>query len=199
MDRKILWVGVGSLLLLGLAFAGFRLFQKPEEFRGTAYVEPYPIAADFELTRSNGDLFRLSDQGKVILLFFGYTSCPDVCPTTLAELNLALNQISEKADQIEVVFVSVDPDRDSPQVVQSYVSRFNPAFIGLSGSIDQLNPIWQEYGIYREVVDDGSAAGPDINHTARITVMDKQGHLRLSYAYDTPLEDIVHDLNLILK
>jgi len=191
MDRKILWVGIGSLLLVGLAFAGFRLFQKPEEFRGTAYVEPYPTAADFELTRSSGDLFRLSDQGKVILLFFGYTSCPDVCPTTLAELNLALNQMKEKAAQVEVVFVSVDPDRDSPETVQNYVSRFNPSFIGLSGSIDQLSPIWQDYGIY--------SGGPVVNHTARITVIDTQGHLRLSYAYDTPLAEIVHDLNLILN
>lgn len=200
MDRKIIWVGIVSFLMVGFAVVFFMLLLKPANFRGTAYVEPYPAAADFELTRSSGDVFRLSGQrDKIVLLFFGYTSCPDVCPTTLAELSLALNQIPEKAEQVQVVFVTVDPKRDTAQAVQAYVSRFNPSFIGLSGSLDQLEKIWQDYGVFRELAQNVSAAGVIINHTARVTLIDTQGNMRLSYGFGTPVEDIVHDLNLILK
>lgn len=200
MDRRIIWVGIASLLLVGFALALSLLLSKPVNFRGTAFVEPFPLAADFELTNVNGDTFRLSDQrDKIVLLFFGYTSCPDVCPTTLAELNLALKQIPEKADQVQVVFVSVDPERDTPQVVQAYASRFNSSFIGLSGSLDELEKIWQEYGVFREISESESAAGVIINHTARVTLVDKDGNMRLSYGFGTPVDDIVHDLDLLLK
>lgn len=200
MDRRIIWVGIASFLLVGFALALSLLLSKPANFRGTAFVEPFPPAADFELTNANGDTFRLSDQrDKIVLLFFGYTSCPDVCPTTLAELNLALNQIPEKTDQVRVVFVSVDPERDTPQIVQAYASRFNSSFIGLSGSLDELEKIWQEYGVFREISESESAAGIIINHTARVTLIDKDGNMRLSYGFGTPVDDIVHDLDLLLK
>lgn len=200
MNKKILWVGVGSLLLVGFAVAFTMLLSRPAGFRGTAFVEPYPPAADFELARANGDTFRLSDQReKIVLLFFGYTTCPDVCPTTMAELNMVLNQILEKAEHVQVVFVSVDPERDTPQAVQDYASRFNPSFIGLSGSLDELGKIWQDYGIFREVTQSGSAAGVLINHTARVTLIDRDGNMRLSYGFGTPVEDIAHDLKLLLK
>ncbi|MBI3150999.1 MAG: SCO family protein [Chloroflexi bacterium] len=200
MDRRIIWVGIASFLLVGFGLALSLLLSKPANFRGTAFVEPFPPAADFELTNANGDTFRLSDQrDKIVLLFFGYTSCPDVCPTTLAELNLALNQIPEKADQVQVVFVSVDPERDTPQAVQAYASRFNSSFIGLSGSLDELEKIWQDYGVFRETSESESAAGVIINHTARVTLIDKDGNMRLSYGFGTPVDDIVHDLDLLLK
>lgn len=199
MDRKILWVGFTSLAIIVTATFMTILFSKSDSFRGTAYNEPYPPAPNFELTRSNGDSFRLSDQrGKILLLFFGYTFCPDVCPATLAELNMALNQIPDKADSVQVVFVTVDPDRDTPQITQEYVGHFNPSFIGLSGPILDLGKIWQDYGIFREVVTSDSAV-TTVSHTARVVLIDKDGNLRLSYPFGTPVEDIVYDLNLILK
>jgi len=200
MDRKIIWVGIVVFLALATSFAVYMIFAKPPEFRGTAYVDPYPKAADINLARSTGEPFHLNaEPDRVTLLFFGYTSCPDVCPTTLAELNLTLGQMPRKADRVDVVFVSVDPDRDTPEIVQQYVSRFNPTFIGLSGSIEELQPVWDSYGIFRESVDDGSAAGYIVNHTARTTLIDGDGNLRLSYAFGTSIEDIVHDLNIILE
>ncbi len=94
MDRKILFVGLGSMLLVGIVIVGVLLFGKPANFRGATYVEPYPAASDFELAQADGNSFRLSEKrGEIILLFFGYTSCPDVCPTTLAELNQTLEKI----------------------------------------------------------------------------------------------------------
>jgi protein SCO1/2 len=144
-------------------------------------------------------MFRLSDlRGKIVLLFFGYTYCPDVCPATLAELNQALYKLQISADSIQVVFVSVDPDRDTPESTQEYVERFNPSFIGLSGSMDELEKIWQDYDIFREVVVSDSNL-TTVSHTARVILIDQDGSMRLSYAFGTPVADIVFDLNLILE
>ena len=201
MNRRIFLVGLASLVLIaGVATAIF-LFSGPASFRGTTYGEPYPVAQEFELTRGDGSRFQLSDlQGKTVLLFFGYTSCPDVCPTTLAELKQALENLGgENAQQVRVVFVTVDPERDTPERVQEYVNHFNSDFIGLSGTESELVPVWQKYGVFREIVDGNSAAGYIVNHTARVTLIDPEGNMRLSFAFETPVEDIVHDLKLLLK
>jgi len=200
MDRKILLVGLISFLLIGAVGAGVFLFSKPASFRGTTYAEPYPVAPEFELTRSDGTRFRLSEtRGRVAALFFGYTSCPDVCPTTMAELNQALEKLGSQADQVQVLFVTVDPQRDTPERVQEYVNHFNPNFIGLSGSEAELARVWNGYGVFREVAEGTSAAGYLVDHTARVTLIDQQGNLRVSFPFDTPVEDIVHDLKLLLK
>jgi protein SCO1/2 len=200
MDRKILYVGIGSLLFIGVVAAWTILFAKPASFRGTTYAEPYPPASDFTLARGDGGSFQLSQmRGKVVLLFFGYTSCPDVCPTTLAELNQAMGQLGGDAEKVQVIFVSVDPSRDTPERVQEYVNHFNPAFIGLSGSEEELTKVWREYGVFREIVEGTSALGYIVNHTARVTLIDASGNLRISFSFETPVDDIVHDLNLILK
>lgn len=200
MDKKILLVGLMSFLLIGAVAAGVFLFSRPASFRGTTYAEPYPVAAEIELTRANGNSFRLSEmRGQIVMLFFGYTSCPDVCPTTMAELNQALEKLGGEADQVQVLFVTVDPQRDTPERVQEYVNHFNPGFIGLSGSEPELAKTWNDYGVFREIVEGTSAAGYLVDHTARVTIIDQQGNLRVSFPFDTPVEDIVHDLKLLLK
>jgi protein SCO1/2 len=200
MDRKTLMVGIGSFLLIGIVAAWAILFAKPASFRGTTYAEPYPAASDFALARADGSSFQLSQtRGKIVLLFFGYTSCPDVCPTTLAELNQAMGQLGTDADRVQVVFVTVDPGRDTPQRVQEYVNHFNPTFIGLSGTEDELTKVWQDYGVFREIVEGTSALGYLVNHTARVTLIDAAGNLRISFSFEMPVDDIVHDLKLILE
>jgi protein SCO1 len=200
MDRKTLLVGLIVFLVIAVVAAGVFLFSKPANFRGTTYGEPYPVAPDIPLTRARGDNFQLSDtRGKVVALFFGYTSCPDVCPTTMAELKQALEQLGDQAEQVQVLFVTVDPERDTPERVQEYVNHFNPNFIGLSGSESELAPVWNEYGVFREIVEGTSAAGYLVNHTARVTLIDQQGNLRVSFPFDAPVEDVVHDLKLLLK
>ena len=201
MDRKTLLVGLGSFLLILVVGVAVLVFAKPASFRGTTYGEPYPLASEIELTRSDGSNFRLSEmRGNVVLIFFGYTSCPDICPTTLAELKLALAELSEAdAAQVKVVFVTVDPERDTSERTQEYVDRFNPEFVGLSGELADLEKTWQAYGVYREIVEGTSAAGYLVDHTARVTLIDQQGNMRISFGFDTPVEDIVHDLKLILK
>lgn len=200
MDRKILLVGLMSFLLIGAVGAGVFLLSKPASFRGTTYAEPYPVASEFELSRANGNAFRLSEtRGKIVVLFFGYTTCPDVCPITLGELNQALEKLGDQADQVQVLFVTVDPQRDTPERMQEYVDHFNADFIGLSGPETELSKVWADYGVFREVVEGTSAAGYLVNHTARVTLIDQQGNLRVSFPFDTPVDDIVHDLKLLLK
>ena len=200
MDRKTLLVGLTAFLLVGVVAAGVFLFAKPDSFRGTTYAEPYPVAPEIQLTRAAGTDFRLSQvRGKVVALFFGYTSCPDICPTTMAELKQALQGLGPKADQVQVLFVTVDPERDTPEHVQEYVNHFNADFIGLSGSESDLARVWNEYGVFREIVDGTSAAGYLVNHTARVTLIDQQGNLRVSFPFDTPVDDVVHDLDLLLR
>lgn len=201
MDRKILVAGIGTLLLLIAIITAVLLFGKPDQFRGTYYVEPYPVAGEIDLARADGSVFKLSEErGGVVLLFFGYTSCPDVCPTTLAEMKLAVEALKPaEADQIKVVFVTVDPERDTPERAQEYVDHFSASFIGLSGDESELTKVWSDYGIFREKVDSESATGYLVNHTARILLIDRNGDLRISFPYDAPVEDIIHDLKLILK
>lgn len=200
MDRKTLLVGLMAFLLVSVVAAGAVLFSKPDSFRGTTYAEPYPVAPEIELTPAPGTGFQLSQmRGKVIALFFGYTSCPDICPTTLAELKQALEELGAKSDQVQVLFVTVDPQRDTPERVQKYVDHFNPNFIGLSGSELELTKVWNDYGVFRQVADNTSAAGYLVDHTARVTLIDQQGNLRVSFPFDTPAKDVVHDLNMLLS
>ncbi len=200
MDKKLMWIGGGILALVAVVAALSIIFAKPPSFRGTLYGEPFPPAAEVELTKADGSIFRMSEQrGKIVLLFFGYTSCPDVCPTTLAEMTNVMNELGDASQNVQVVFVSVDPRRDTPEKIQEYASRFNPTFLGLSGTQEELEPIWQGYSIFRAEVDSDSAMGVIIDHTARLYLIDPEGNLRLSYAYATPVEDIVHDIELLLR
>src|SRR5215210_1323289 len=201
MDKKTLLVGVVAFLLIGVVAAMLYFFPGTVNFRGTAYTEPYPPAPEINLARDNGTNFRLSEmRGNIILLFFGYTSCPDVCPITMGELKQVLDKLGENdAKKAQVVFVTVDPGRDTPEAVQKYVDHFDKRFIGLSGSEAQLQKVWTGYGIFREIVEGTSAAGYLVNHTARITLIDQAGNLRLSYGLETPVDDIVHDIKILLK
>ena len=200
MNRNVWLVGFGILALIGIVMGITYVMPKTEKYRGTLY-EPAQSAPDFSLVRSDGSEYHLNQQhGKVVLLFFGYTSCPDVCPTTLAELRKIDSEAANGTNQVQVVFVTVDPERDTPEKIQKYVSIFNPDFIGLSSSESELSPIWKAYGVYREIdKSTTTATGYLVTHTARLYVIDQDGNLRLSYSYGTATEDIVHDLKILFE
>jgi len=200
MNRRVLLVGMGLLVLIGVVMAIIVLFPKADTLRGTVFDPPLP-APEIVLTQGNGSSFRLSEtRGKIVLLYFGYTFCPDVCPTTLSDLRRVTADLGEDASHVQVLFVTVDPERDTFEKMGEYVSQFDPNFIGLSGSMDELEKVWNEYGIYREETEfPNSASGYLVNHTARVYLIDQDGNLHLSYSYGTPPEYIVNDIKTLLR
>jgi len=183
------------LILISLVTAGCGSY----EFNGTEYVDAQP-ATDFELTATDGERFRLSDhQGQIVLMFFGYTSCPDVCPTTLAEARRILDDLGEDADQVRFLFITVDPERDTSDVLATYTTAFHPDIVGLTGDPQDLEEVRQAYGVFaeKEVLDE-SATGYIVNHTARIFLVDAKGQLRLSYRFGTSPDDILQDVRHLL-
>ncbi|MBI3173929.1 MAG: SCO family protein [Chloroflexi bacterium] len=197
MDRKVIWVGLGSLVVILVGILLAYLFAKPPSFLGTTY-EPLP-APEIDIPLADGTQFRLSDhKGQVILLFFGYTSCPDVCPTTLSNLKLVMNELGADAERVQVLFVTMDPDRDTPARTQDYASRFYPTFLGLSGPIEQLGKVWGDYGAYRELGPKDENGNYAVTHSSRLTVIDTHGNLRLSFNFDSRWQDILHDVRLLL-
>jgi protein SCO1/2 len=200
MDKRITMVGIICLLVVAAAIVVNILFDKPASFRGTTYAEPYPPAPEFSLTDAKGKTINLEDvRGKIVLLFFGYTYCPDICPTTLAQLKLAMQDLGKKSEQVQVIFISVDPKRDSSESMQNYVERFDPAFMGLGGTEEELAPIWNEYGIFREIVEGTSENNYIVNHTGRIILIDQDGNLRLSYGLQVDPKDISQDIQILLR
>jgi len=194
----ILAVGIVIGLLSTLGAAWF-FMDSNYTYQGVLIDPPAP-AADFELFDQNGVPFRLSEQrGKVTLIFFGYTNCPDVCPVTLSEYKRVKERLGDQADLVNFVFITVDPERDTPERVAAYVANFDPSFIGLSGDRQQLEPIWTAYGVYQERQDLGSAAGYLVDHTARTYVIDKQGHWRLNYPFGMENEKIVADVSHLIR
>jgi protein SCO1/2 len=191
----LLYMSLVALLLGAMLLSGCQSY----EFKGTLYADPQP-APDFELTAPNGEHFRLSDhQGEIVLMFFGYTSCPDVCPTTLAEARRILEGLGEDVDNVTFLFITVDPERDTPEVLGTYATAFHPAIVGLTGSADDLAAVRQDYGIVAEKeILEGSAAGYAVTHTARVFLVDAEGRLRLTYSFGTPPEDILEDINHLL-
>ena len=199
MERRFIWLILGMLAIILLA-AGVLLLSRETDYRGVLY-DPPQAAFDFQLSTGGDRPVSLKDfNGKAVLLFFGYTSCPDICPNTLAILRQVYTDLRDQADRVQIIYITVDPDRDTPQRVQDYAAIFHPDFIGLSGSQPALEPVWQAYGVYREIDDtSGSAAGYLVTHSARLYLIDPQGKLLLSYSYGTPAEDILTDVRLLLR
>ncbi len=139
-------------------------------------------------------------KGKLVVLFFGYTHCPDVCPTTLSDINQALKLLpSAEAEMVQVLFVTVDPERDTPEILKAYVPYFNPGFLGLYGTPDQVAQAAREFRVvYRKHVEPG-ATDYLVDHSAGSYVLDPSGRLRLYMPYAMKPADVAHDLGVLLK
>ncbi len=175
------------------------VFRRPYSFHGTVINPPLPVT-DFSLQTGDDVVFRLSEQkGKIVLLFFGYTSCPDVCPVTLATFKQVYDNLGENSQKVRFVMITADPDRDTPDKVAEYVTRFNSEFIGLSGDMKELDSIWKELGVFVEKQDSGSAAGYLVSHTSSVYVLDPNGSLLMTFPYGTSEIDMANDLSQLLK
>lgn len=191
-----------SRLALALVFGALVLSAcgGPYQFK-TGTVDNPTQAPDFTLTSANGDPFQLGAQrGKVTTIFFGFTHCPDICPTALADMRDVRRELGAAADNLRVVFITVDPARDTPQITQKYVEKFDPSFIGLSATQAQLDPILKSYGVTatrRDLPD--SALKYTMDHSAYTYVIDKQGRWRLVFAVGMDQKDIASDLRYLLQ
>ncbi len=190
---KMNWLG--WLVIIALLAA-----CRPYQFKGTEYPGNVP-AYDFTLQDSKGRPFQLSARDeKIALLFWGYTSCPDVCPVTLAEAGQIIQALGDDAEQVVFLFITVDPERDTPELLGQYTATFHPDIIGLTGTPEELTAAREAYGVYAAKAPlENSAAGYSMDHSARIFLVDGNGRLRLSYAYGTPADDIVQDIRYLLK
>lgn len=200
--RVILPIGIGLVALAMVALAVVwvvRAFPQLYTFHGAQFDPPRPIA-DFTLINQDGQSVRLSDyRGRLVLLFFGYTHCPDVCPTTLARLNQVMRALGDEAKAVQVLFVSVDPERDTPAVLKQFLSHFNPAFTGLTGQAEEVRAVTQAFGVYVQKEEVGSAAGYLVTHTARIYAIDPDGRLVLTFHPEMETQDVIADLKYLLK
>jgi protein SCO1/2 len=198
MKRYFLWLGVGILLGLGLTAAV--LFTRPHTFHGSYIQDDYP-APEIALPDGSGGEFRLSEQrGRMVLVFFGYTSCPDVCPTTLSAMKQVSKSLGSDAQRVQVVFITVDPERDTVEKTASYAKTFDPSFLGLSGSPQQLEPVWSGYGVFHQL----NKKSPDdmlysVDHSSQVYLIDPRGNLRETFSFGTPTEQILQDVQYLLR
>ena len=154
----------------------------------------------FELTDFNGKARTLADfRGKVVLLFFGFTNCPDMCPTTLAKLGQAMRLLGSDADRVQGLFVTVDPRRDTPQVLAQYVPAFYPAFLGLYGTEQQTVDAAKEFKVYFQAQKPSEAGSYTVDHSSPVFALDWRGRLRLLISAEKGVESVVHDLRILLK
>jgi protein SCO1 len=167
------------------------------QFRSTD-ISGAPYGQSLALTDHAGQPRRLEDfRGKAVVLFFGFTHCPDVCPTTLAEIAQAVRSLGPDAERVQVLMVSVDPERDTPQALGKYVTAFDPRFLALRGDLAATKKVADEFKIYFEKVKSGESY--TVNHSVQSYVIDPQGRLRLLVRHDRIGQDLAEDLRAILK
>jgi protein SCO1 len=190
---------IGLVMGLALVLAAWSFASRNYTYQGVL-IDPPAQAADFTLTDQNGNPFRLSEQhGKVVLIFFGYTNCLDVCPATLAGFKQIKSALGEKAADVRFVFITVDPQRDTQQRLKSYLEPIDPEFIGLTGESAALEAVWKSYGVYVELGEPDSAGNYMVDHSTRTYLIDLQGSWRLNYPFGMETgkisQDILHLLN----
>ena len=157
------------------------------------------FARDFRLTDHNGRVRTLEDfKGKVVAVFFGYTHCPDVCPTTLSDFALALQQLGPDAERVQVIFVTVDPQRDTPELLRQFVPAFNPGFLGMVGDEATLRLLAKEYKVVYQKTSVKAADDYLIDHSAGTYVYDPKGNIRLLVPYGSHPDAIAQDLKTLL-
>ena len=190
---------LATTAIIALAVVSLLAFRKPYTFHGTV-IDPPLTVTDFSLLTANSESVRLSEQeGKIVLLFFGYTSCPDVCPVTLATFKEVHDRLGTDAQKVQFAMITADPERDTPDKVAAYAARFNPEFIGLSGRQADLEKVWKELGVYVEKQNSESAAGYLVSHTTSVYVLDERGSLIMTFPYGTSATDMASDVMHLLK
>ncbi len=192
------WSRRSALAAMFAAAAVLAGCQSKPEFRNTD-VTGADFASDFQLTGHDGKSYTLADfRGKAVVVFFGYTQCPDVCPTTMSELSEVMKTLGADADRVQVLFVTVDPERDTPELLASYVPAFDSRFLGLYGDVQATERTAKTFRVFYQKVPGKTAGSYTVDHTAGSYVYDPSGKLRLFIKHGTGPEPIAHDLRALL-
>ncbi|RPI91974.1 MAG: hypothetical protein EHM40_14275 [Chloroflexi bacterium] len=198
MSRRVLFFGAALIFLLagGLLWNGF---MQSYEFHGS--VLQVPKQEGSIVLRSAAGPVQLSDhRGEIVLLYFGYTSCPDVCPTSLAKLKAAMSQLSpEETAQVQVIFVSVDPERDTPEKLEQYAHVFGSDFIGASGTRAEIDLITGSLGVIYKINEPDEDGNYTVDHSSFVYVIDRQGYLVMNWTHESQPDEISADLRYLLE
>jgi protein SCO1/2 len=185
-----------AALLSGIALAC--AVHASEDKLKAGVFDPPRAAPDFSLEGSDGGELKLSRyRGKVVVLGFGFSHCPEICPTTLATLARAQKKLGAGAKELQVVYVTVDPERDSPERLRAYLAAFDPSFIGGTGSPERLAKVREAYGIFAARIGGKDRYGFD--HSSFVYLVDREGSLRALIPYGRSADDIAHDIAILLK
>jgi protein SCO1/2 len=195
--KRLLPVLVAATLTLCVAGCD-KLPGKGASFQNTD-VTGLDYAKGFALLDHTGKPRTLADfKGKVVVVFFGYTQCPDVCPTTMAEMASVMQKLGPQADQVQVLFITLDPERDTQPLLASYVPAFDKRFIGLRGTPEQTAKVAKDFKVFYAKVPGADPASYTIDHTAGSYVFDRDGKLRLFIRHGGGADPIVHDIRQLL-
>lgn len=205
--KRLAWLAVASLALLGgcserpaSSNEADQLILSPVDtkFKNTD-ITGLDYAKGFTLTDHTGKTRTLDDfKGKAVFIFFGYTNCPDVCPTTMAEMASVLKTLGPQAEQVQVLFVTVDPERDTADLLSKYVPAFDPRFLGLTGDKAAIDQVTKDFKVFHQKVPVKESDSYTMDHTAGSYVFDTQGRIRLFVRHGQGPEPIAHDLKLLL-
>ncbi len=191
-------IAMGAAVLAGSALL-IACTEKKLEFRGVD-VTGADYARDLPLTDHNGQARSLKDfAGKVVVVFFGFTQCPDVCPTAMAELAEVKKALGKDGERLQGIFVTVDPDRDTPEVLKAYMANFDPSFLALRGTPEQLAAVAKDFKIYYKKVEGKTPTSYTMDHSAGSYVYDPAGRLRIYNRYGSGAQALTEDVRALLK
>lgn len=196
--RLFTLVGSAALVIAGL-FALAGCSDKPAAFHSID-ITGADYADGFSLTDHNGQPRTLPDfKGKAVVVFFGFTQCPDVCPTSMSELAQARQLLGADGERLQGLFVSVDPERDTPEVMKAYMAAFDPTFLALYAKPDELPELAKRFKIYYKKVPGSTPGSYTMDHSAGSYIFDPQGKVRLYFRYGSGAQAMADDVKLLLK
>ncbi|MEC4722247.1 SCO family protein [Noviherbaspirillum sp. CPCC 100848] len=189
-----------ALLLAGTVLLGCDNKSIPDQKFASVDITGGEWGKEFQLTDHTGKPRTLADfKGKAVVLFFGYTNCPDVCPTTMVKLASAMEKLGKDAERVQVLMVTLDPQRDTQELLAKYVPAFHPSFLGLTGTEQQVDAAAKEFKVIRVLQKPNEDGFYTVDHSGQTYAFDPQGRLRLFFRDAQPAEDIVQDLKTLLK
>lgn len=198
--KKEIQLGIIVVAFIAVIVAALLFSNKNVSYNG-AVIDPAQPAFQFSLDLPNNNQFDLSEtMGKVVLIFFGYTNCPDFCPTTLNDFKIVKNQLEDNSSEVVFLLVTIDPERDTSEFIWDYAQAFDKSFVGLSGSDDELSSIWENYWVFRAKDLSSDDENYLMSHSTRVIVIDTLGNFRMTFPYGMEPQAMTADiLNLLAE